>query len=199
MKTQEYVNKYKLNESDKFNHTDFITDLTIDFLSLLEVGKATGNLKGFNNAVNAIRMKFDSVNNKTLGCIPESLWNYFFATVVVKMRENLFPKEMQKVREEKKKREEAKKRYKDWEQSQYDYFAQASYYYFLASILKIQKPLSSFVLLELQPECTVEDVNKAYRKMSMLHHPDKGGNQEKFIAITDAKNKCIAYLTNNKC
>ena len=91
MKTKEYVNKYKLNESDKFNHSEFVSDLTIDFLTLLEVGKAQYNLKGFDNAVRAIKMKFDAINNKTVGCIHEKLWNYFFATVIVKIREELFP------------------------------------------------------------------------------------------------------------
>lgn len=50
MKTKEYVLKYKLNESSKFNHKDFISDITFDFISLLEVGNATKNIKGLNNS-----------------------------------------------------------------------------------------------------------------------------------------------------
>jgi len=37
-------------------------------------------------------------------------------------------------------------------------------------------------------------INKAYRELSMKHHPDKGGKADKFVEITEAKNKCIEYL-----
>ena len=42
---------------------------------------------------------------------------------------------------------------------------------------------------------TKEDVQKAYRSLSMQHHPDKGGDNNKFIQITEAKNKCLAFLS----
>lgn len=58
----------------------------------------------------------------------------------------------------------------------------------------ISKPLDSFTALGLTDSASVEDVKAAYRKLSFIHHPDKGGSQEKFIEITEARNKCLAYI-----
>ncbi len=110
MTTKEYVTKYKLNISDKFNHSDFCQDLASELICLLEYNKANDNIKGFDNADRCIRMKFDAINNKTVGQIPEKLWNYFFATVIVKLREELCPKDMQR------KREIQEQKKKEWEQ-----------------------------------------------------------------------------------
>lgn len=64
MKTKEYVTKYNLSQSDKFNHNEFVSDLANDLLTALEVGKGKENIKGFNNAVNAIKMKFDAIKDR---------------------------------------------------------------------------------------------------------------------------------------
>ncbi len=103
MKTKDYIEKYKLNISDKFNHAEFVQDLASEFIALLEVNKANDNIKGFDNAVRAIRMKFDAINNKTVGELPTKLWNYFFATVIAKLRDEICPTEM-KVRREQQER-----------------------------------------------------------------------------------------------
>lgn len=34
-------------------------------------------------------------------------------------------------------------------------------------------------LLEIKPDASADDIKKAFRKMAMKHHPDKGGNIEK--------------------
>ena len=109
MKTKEYVTKYNLSQSDKFNHNEFVSDLANDLLTALEVGKGKENIKGFNNAVNAIKMKFDAINNKTLGNI-EKIWGFFFATVVVKLKEELFPEFVKAQNEQ---REKAKRQYEE--------------------------------------------------------------------------------------
>ena len=194
MKTKEYVKKYKLNQSDKFNHSEFINDLSIDFLSLLEIGKAQENLKGFENAVRAIRMKFDAVNNKTLGIIPEKLWKYFFATVIVKFREKLFPAQMQQIRNERRERKERYEERKKWEQQQFNIFDDMFFFSIMADLFKSKIPEISFKILDLKKDANIDDVKKQYRKLSLIHHPDKNGNQNKFIEITEAKNKCLSYL-----
>lgn len=38
-------------------------------------------------------------------------------------------------------------------------------------------------LLEIQPDASTDDIKKAFRKMAMKHHPDKGGNIEKVFFI----------------
>ena len=90
MKTKEYVKKYKLSESDKFNHADFCKDLEDDFNSLLTVGNTEVDIYSFNRAVNAVKVKFDAINNKTVGCIPITLWNFFYATVITPMKKKRF-------------------------------------------------------------------------------------------------------------
>jgi len=44
MKTQDYVKKYNLSVSDKFNHSDFVEDLASDFIALLEINNGKENL-----------------------------------------------------------------------------------------------------------------------------------------------------------
>jgi DnaJ family protein A protein 2 len=40
--------------------------------------------------------------------------------------------------------------------------------------------------LEVAPTATTGEIKKAYRKLALKHHPDKGGNEEKFKKITGA-------------
>jgi hypothetical protein len=192
MNTKEYVTKYKLNVQDnKFNHTDFVSDLTNDFITLLEVGNSTKNFKGYENAVRAIRMKWDAINNKTVGCLPDKLWNFFYATVIAKTKEELFPEEIAKQKEfneQKRKEWEERKRWREREDSFFWSFL------FLGAMTKKPVPTESYSVLELQTDATEEQVIKKYRELSIKHHPDKGGNKEKFIEITEAKNKILSYL-----
>ena len=201
MKTKEYVEKYGLGEVggvNKLNHNDFIADLTIDFMTLLEVGNSTKNIKGFENAVRAIRMKWDGVNNKTVGCLPDKLWNYFYAKVIMGYKQDLFP-EILKARAEQKKRREEYKRREEQEFNQYfsfgfgidDLFAG-----FIASLFKTQIPEEAFNKLNLSISANIEEVKESYRILALQHHPDKGGNSDLFIAITEAKNKCLMYIKN---
>jgi curved DNA-binding protein CbpA len=195
MKTKEYVDKYNLSKGDKFNHSDFVSDLTIDFISLLEVGKGRENIKGFNNSVNAIKMKFDAINNKTLGDISK-IWNYFFATTIVKLKEELFPdfvKMKKEEREKKQKLYEEKRRFYSMQDDLDDF---GFWFQFaLLGLFKKSVPTSSFQVLELEQTATIDDVKSSFRKLSLQHHPDKGGNNEKFLQIVEAKNKVMAYLS----
>ena len=193
MKTKEYVTKYNLSQSDKFNHNEFVSDLANDLLTALEVGKGKENIKGFNNAVNAIKMKFDAINNKTLGNI-EKIWGFFFATVVVKLKEELFPEFVKAQNEQ---REKAKRQYEErkrFEDSYDDFF----FWGRMAGLLNLFKspiPTSSFAVLGLSADAKEDEVKTAFRKLSLQHHPDKGGNAEKFTEIVEAKNKVMAYLS----
>ena len=193
MKTKEYVTKYNLSQSDKFNHNEFVSDLANDLLTALEVGKGKENIKGFNNAVNAIKMKFDAINNKTLGNI-EKIWGFFFATVVVKLKEELFPefvKAQNEQREKAKRQYEERKRFED----SYDDFSFWGRMAGLLNLIKSPTPTSSFAVLGLSVDAKEDEVKSAFRKLSLQHHPDKGGNAEKFTEIVEAKNKVMAYLS----
>jgi hypothetical protein len=40
--------------------------------------------------------------------------------------------------------------------------------------------------LELPKNCTFEEIKQKYRILAQIHHPDKGGNEEKFVKIKSA-------------
>ena len=41
-------------------------------------------------------------------------------------------------------------------------------------------------VLGVSEDATIEEIKKAYRKLSMEHHPDKGGDEELYKTITEA-------------
>ena len=43
-----------------------------------------------------------------------------------------------------------------------------------------------YAALELDRKATTADVRKAYRRLAVIHHPDKGGDADKFKEITEA-------------
>ena len=40
-------------------------------------------------------------------------------------------------------------------------------------------------LLEVKPDASADDIKKAFRKMAMKHHPDRGGNIEMVLAVAE--------------
>jgi len=57
---------------------------------------------------------------------------------------------------------------------------------------KWMHPLEALKTLELRDikELTADDVKRAYRKLAMKHHPDKGGDAEKFKFYKGPPRKC---------
>lgn len=196
MKPIHYVKKYKLKLGTNFNHKEFINDLTLDFITLLEIGKGREEISAFEQAINDIRAKFDGISNKTAGVLPEKLWNFFFASVIAKMREGLFPEEMArrtKDKEERKRKREERKQERRYENEFWENMFRQS---FLASLFVQQpSPVAELKLLGLNESSSEEDIKASYRTLSKKHHPDKGGSKVKFVEITDAKNKCLAWLS----
>ena len=147
-------------------------------------------------------MGWDAIANKTLGQFPEKLWNFFYATVVVKLREELCHREVSKINAEKERKhkeyerrkveanaffeEIRKERSKMWEKLWSEMV--------IASVQSV--PAAEFIVLGIKniENITESDIKTAYRSLSIKHHPDKGGKQEDFIKITEAKNKCLAWL-----
>lgn len=202
MKPLHYIKKHKFVSREGrlvFDHNAVIEDLTLDFMALLEVGNASKSLKGYESAVRAIRMKWDGINKKVPGELPEKLWNYFYATRIAKLREEFFPKEMEYRRKEKREREQ---RRKEWERDRYFggiNFENLFEFWFsnlLSSVQKISVPTNELEILQLNSTATEEDIKKSYRRLSMIHHPDKGGKQETFVEISRAKNLCLAWSKN---
>lgn len=204
MKPNDYIKKYKLLEVKKFNHNDFVNDIKMDFMNLFEVtfdfsGKA--NILGFENTVRAIRQKWDSINAKTGGVIPDKLWNYFFASFVAPTRDAMFPREMAKRKadyEERKEHRESMKQMRDDMFDDANSFRQSFFEDFwkraMAGLRGVVNISGSLITLGLEGDCTAQDVRDSYRELSMKHHPDKGGNVKKFREITEAKNIVLGSL-----
>ena len=94
MKPLAYIKKYKLTETNKFNHADFVKDLEKDFLESIDYSnKQNWSFIKFRHCVKEIKQKFDSISNKTFEVgIPETLWKYFYAKVICEKRDEMFGK-----------------------------------------------------------------------------------------------------------
>ena len=56
--------------------------------------------------------------------------------------------------------------------------------------------MTYYETLHLAPSATNEEIRTAYRKLAMLHHPDRGGNIATFQKIKEAYER---LLKTNKC
>ena len=52
--------------------------------------------------------------------------------------------------------------------------------------LKRSKTVDHYKVLCVERTATDSEIKKAYRKQSLLHHPDKGGTEEKFKQVNEA-------------
>ena len=68
------------------------------------------------------------------------------------------------------------------------------FFLFMGMLKNKQKPVESYSVLGLSTDATAEDVKRKYRELSNTCHPDKGGNSDNFIKITEAKNKILSIL-----
>lgn len=192
MTTKHYVQKYGLDKGNQFSHEDFVKDMTFELLGLLELNKSENNIKGFDNALRCLTMKWNAISNKTLGVFPEKLWNFFYDTVVIKLRKDMCFEEhtkREKASEALKKR--AERRAHEERRFERDFFHN---FWTLLAFAKIERPIESFILLGIDSTADADAVKKAYRTLSLKYHPDKGGTQEQFVELTTAKNKCLQFL-----
>ena len=46
---------------------------------------------------------------------------------------------------------------------------------------------------------TKADIEKATRKLALVHHPDRGGEISEFHKVMEAKETCLKYLATREC
>lgn len=204
MKPKDYIEKYSLKSGWNTKHqTEFLNDFTSELLAFCEYNKALNNLKGFDNALRVVRQKWDSISNKIPKGLPESLWKYFFATTISKIREEMCPEQMQRRRQEAEDRRiqrEAWRKRREEEEKMWNDMARDAYFERLALLLLSISavPTSSFQYLNLETTASQDEIKKRYRELSIKAHPDSGGSQEEFITLTDHKNKCLKWAQMNR-
>ena len=208
MKTKEYVDKYDLANTTKFDHSLFVDDLNLDFIDTLAKSKGYEVYKGFTAAIRTIKEKFDSISKKAKEPLPDKLWKYIFATRVAPARKQFHEKAFAKDIEAKQKEKEWKKQQR-WEEEDLvkDIFERFSAYgafmssnpflkTFIRDLFNGPQGISTDVrhalsVLGLDESATKEEVLTNFRRLAHEHHPDKNGNPIIFMEILAAKNKCM--------
>jgi hypothetical protein len=200
VKPKEYIKKYNLDKTDHFSHQEFIIDLTNDFMAVIEVLQNQNQLgyERFKQVIKEIRQKWDSISNKTFGTgLSEKLWNYFYATVIVKVRDQLFGEYLAKKKAAHEERVRERRSYEDyWEKSFFEQMFKSFYKNLLFNTV-LAVPLAEFSMLGLEPgHCTQDDLLSKFRAIAKQGHTDKGGNLD-MGALVEAKNKCMSWLMTN--
>ena len=210
MKAKEYVKKYKLESSKHFDRNSFCKDMELEFLDLFkETNKSIPPLPRFEKVVNDLKGKWDSVFRRTDFISyeeAEKFWNYFFATSIIKIRTELFG-DWKKAKHNYRYTNDPdfRRRYDNWqfhkemEQEENRWYNAFNEDFFQRALNSLRFRFNNIAvhcgLLGLSSdEITKESVQKAYRTLSIQHHPDQGGLEENFIKITNAKDKILEYL-----
>lgn len=60
------------------------------------------------------------------------------------------------------------------------------------------KPRSWLSVLELSWPCSAADVRRAYRRLALQRHPDRGGTNESFHALTQARDEALRELASQR-
>ena len=53
------------------------------------------------------------------------------------------------------------------------------------------KKSNSYEVLQIEPPVSEEDIKKAYHRLCLVHHPDKGGCNDEFIKINNAYQELV--------
>ena len=87
METKDYISKHKLLVNETFDHSRFITDMKADFICSID----KTDYNSYNRSIRKLKNKIDEINKITNNKIPKGLWDYFYATFIVKIKSELFP------------------------------------------------------------------------------------------------------------
>jgi len=282
MKTKHFEKKYKLFLGTKFNHNKFAKDFYDDFISRMEYEKEFNSNWGHNIMLDLLdysKDRWDLIDNKTMGNLPKSLYNYIRYKLLEEVREQQFPEMIQW--EEEIKQKSAKELVEEFERmgirtTGYYGLSDASFEWdgkytkgalgdlnlrpnrawhdfnnkiydnnvyeqeFMFKILTYQlkklgaskanrqfkihldyekrrserrswfdqllasyqfseseyTPYFSLLNLDVKLVKDASEIKSAFKKLSLRYHPDKGGSKEKFIEITEAKNKALEYFNH---
>ena len=192
MKPKDYVKKYDLsNKEVRLNGNAFVQDLAVDFTALIETHQRYDwNYTKFRLCVQDIRKKFNSICNRTAHPdLNEKLWKYFYAKIVGPMKDEMFGEFLEKERQRKRQEQEY----------QTGFIFEMLFGRILEMMSRTQPivPEDSFRALGLSSAATLDEIKAQYKRLALEHHPDRGGKQSTFVALTEARNRCLLYVGNN--
>jgi hypothetical protein len=175
MKPKEYVRKFKLDQQDRFNRSLFIEDFIKDLRVSIEyyTNNKQMNVGIYERLVSELKNKWDSIFIRSKLTIEqyEAFWKYFYATIIIPIRNNYFG-ENEEIYEER-----------------FNHFRE-DFSNFFKSIFSGPQIEKYKLILDINSEDLSRDVvNEQYRKLSLIHHPDRGGN-----LITEAKEYLLEHL-----
>lgn len=199
MKPKEYVNKYDLGTNDKFNYNEFMSDFNLDFLTLIETARKQSNwiYSTYKRLIDDMRKKFNAIDNKTNGKLPEWLWKKFYATTVQEQKELYFGDYLRAKQERWEKdraRREEERRYWDgsamWEEFIKETYERA-FEQFDKVVRKVQMTVSeAFSTINL-PQGTPKDiVIQQCKSLLVKFHPDRNKEpdaEKKFKEVNNAR------------
>lgn len=209
MKSKEYINAFKIqNGWNSQKQKAFLSELTQELVATFELFDKPDDEHIFNVSVNMIRQKWDSISKKIPFGLPDNMWSYFYATVIVPFKKESCPTFVKQQQFKEKERREKQERYeriydpfetmekegeRKYTKRLIDGFAA-----FLLSCYLDTIPNNSFEYFDLDSNASEDDVMKAFHARLLKVHPDKGGNKEDAILCIENKNKCIQYLKSKK-
>lgn len=197
MKPKEYIKKYAMDTTTTMPK-GFIEEFSDEFISGVTFLQSSGNFnyERFKTCIEQSKQKFDGICNKSTISKEsfEKTWSYFYATTVVKFRETIFGEYLNQKKE---KYEKRKKDRCEWNSFDEQFF-RARLNSFLLALMNLQAPIHSFEILGLSSSASATEINEAYKRLAFIHHPDKGGDEDKFKEILLAKDKCMAYVERNQ-
>lgn len=198
MKPKEYVKKYKLDSPGTIvNREEFISDLMHDFMATIDMLKERKQLNyaRFQCVISEFHEKLDSIRRRST-VSPEffdGVRKYFYATVIVKLKEELFGDFLRGQARERERRSREDFEFgfgwNFWGNMFKNFWGDM-----MKSVLTPRVPAASATRMGLPLEFTKEDVNARYRELAKICHPDKGGREEDFKQLLEDKSKCLAYV-----
>lgn len=226
MKPKEYIKKFGINSGwDSSKQNSFLAELSQELIATFELFDKPDNSNIFDQSVSIIKQKWDSISKRIPFGLPDKLWNYFYATAVVPLKEKLCPTFTKQCKikdeEERKEREMREERSRKFHEALHREYEEADrkfresvlegfaeYFAFFDSGFgnsmfgslfgRVSVPEEAFSYFGLSSDASKEDVLGMFHDKILKVHPDKGGSKELAVECIENKNKCLQYISSKE-
>jgi hypothetical protein len=185
----DYITKHRLEEAGTWLNTkEFLNDLIIDFLSLVEFQMAQPgwSYERFNQCVGTMVERFELLRRGAKhGYRIERVWGPFVRNIITPTRWRLFGAES---------RQRLKQYVQLRERGELQDTTFEAWMLGLYSVQSVKNaPQDAFKVLGINPTHDITTIRKQFKACSLRAHPDHGGSNEQFQALIEAKNRCLAW------